>query len=265
MSTDPLDPPLAVVGLAGTAHQALLEKLAIPVVPAPIPDRFLLVEADGQLELRPPGEQERPGIRADFPPERPSKNARAHPLVRAFGKMRTTVFDLTAGLGADAYRLVDAGHRVLACERDPALFALLATGWEKARRTGQVAEAVAARLEFAHGDARALLASFTSREGEGALDAGAAYLDPMYPPPKRASALPRRELQVLRRLLGRDDDAAGLLATARAQFARVVVKRPTYAPPLAAGASFVVESKLVRFDVYLDPGRMGNPMGTKGT
>ncbi|MBK7948738.1 MAG: class I SAM-dependent methyltransferase [Deltaproteobacteria bacterium] len=64
----------------------------------------------------------------------------------------------------------------------------------------------------------------------------------------------------MRRLLGRDDDAAGLLAAARARFARVVVKRPTYAPALATGASFVVESKLVRFDVYLDPSRMGSPM-----
>lgn len=261
MSSDPPDPAL-VVGLAGTAHQALFEKLAIPVVSAPTPDRFLLVEVDGQLELRPPDELGRPGIRAELPPERAAGSPRAHPLVRAFGKQNMSIFDLTAGLGGDAYRLADAGHRVRAWERNPALFALLDSGWDKARRSGRVAETLAERLEFVHGEARDLLEALASHEraGEGRLEANAAYLDPMYPPPKRASALPRRELQVLRRLLGRDDDAAGLLAAARARFARVVVKRPTYAPALATGASFVVESKLVRFDVYLDPSRMGSPM-----
>jgi hypothetical protein len=48
-----------------------------------------------------------------------------------------------------------------------------------------------------------------------------------------------------------------LRARARAAAARVVLKRPHHAPALASGASFVVESKLVRFDVYLDPSRMG--------
>jgi 16S rRNA (guanine1516-N2)-methyltransferase len=254
MSSDPREPApaSAVVGIAGAVFQALLEKLAIPVVSAPIPDHFLLVEEGGQLELRPPDALARAGIRADFPPERSSGSARAHPLVRAFGKTRTTVFDLTAGLGADAYRLADAGHRVRACEREPALFALLASGWQNARDSGRITAALAARLEFVHGEALELLGSFPRHGG----DAEAAYLDPMYPPPRRASALPRRELQVLRSLLGRDDDAAGLLAAARARFARVVVKRPTHAQPLADGASFVVESKLVRFDVYLDPGRL---------
>ena len=139
-----------------------------------------------------------------------------------------------------------------ACERDPALFCLLSTGWDAARRSGRVPEAVAARLEFVHAEAAGLLAAI---DGDG-FGVGA-YLDPMYPPPRRASALPRRELQVLRRLLGEAGDPVALLAAARARLARVVVKRPHHAPPLAGGASFVVESKLVRFDVYLDPRRMG--------
>ncbi|MFO0689209.1 MAG: class I SAM-dependent methyltransferase [Myxococcota bacterium] len=253
MSTDPSVPIPTVVGLAGTAHRALLEQLAIPVVAEPVAGRFLRIEVEGQLELRPPDELDRRGIRAELPPERAAGSARAHPLVRAFGKARTTIFDLTAGLGADAYRLADAGHRVRACEREPVLYALLVSGWAQARRTGQVPSAVADRLEFVHGEARALLDSIALADAE----AGAAYLDPMYPPPKRASALPRRELQVLRRLLGRDDDAAELLAAARARFARVVVKRPTHAPPLAEDVSYEVESKLLRLDVYLDPKRMG--------
>lgn len=255
----PMDAVPTVVGLAGPTHRALLEQLAIPIVPAPIADRFLLAEVDGLLELRPPDALDRPGIRAEIPPDHPARATGVHPLVRAFGKARMPILDLTAGLGGDACRLAEAGHRVRACEREPALFALLRSGLDAAQRTGRIPAAVAARIELVFGDAGDRLAAIDPVEG----GEGAAYLDPMYPPPRRASALPRRELQVLRRLLGPDTDASALLAAARARFERVVVKRPTHAEPLAAGASFVIESKLVRFDVYLDPGRMGRRGETK--
>jgi 16S rRNA (guanine1516-N2)-methyltransferase len=181
---------------------------------------------------------------------------RAHPLVRAFGSAELPILDLTAGLGADAYRLAAAGHRVRAAERDPVVFALLATAWEEACRAGRVAPAIAARLDFVHADAATLLESIEV-SGFGAGGPVGVYLDPMYPPPRKASALPRRELQVLRSLLGASEGVESLLARARAAAARVVLKRPHHAPALASGASFVVESKLVRFDVYLDPSRMG--------
>lgn len=229
--------------------EALLAELAIPLSPPCVPDSddFRLVAAEGVLELRPPGAHDRPGIRAEFPPDRGRFDVRSHPLVRAFGRDPLTILDATAGLGADAYRLAEAGHRVFACEREPAIAALLVSGWAEARRSGRVGRATAARLEVAHAEGLDRLAEFGG-------DAAAVYLDPMYPPPRRASALPRRELQVLRQFLGPDEDAPRLLARARERVARVVVKRPTHAEPLAPGASFVVESKLVRFDVYLDPG-----------
>jgi hypothetical protein len=78
----------------------------------------------------------------------------------------------------------------------------------------------------------------------------------MYPPPRRSSAKPRRELQVLRALLGGQRDAADLVERAREKAARVVVKRPHHAEPLVPGASFEIETKLVRFDVYVNPKRM---------
>lgn len=246
--SDETTPP--VVAAAGTGFADLLRSLGIALVTEPSASSFLLVDAGGRLELRPPGERESPGIHAHFPPDRPTPGAPAHPLVRAFGKTRMEVFDLTAGLGADAYRLAEAGHRVRACEREPALYALLETGWAEAQRQGRVAPSIAERLRFEHAEADAVVASI---EGPNL----GVYLDPMYPPPRRASALPRREVQVLRRLLGEAEAPGELLAAARARAARVVVKRPHHAPPVAPGASFVVESKLVRFDVYLDPRRMG--------
>jgi 16S rRNA (guanine1516-N2)-methyltransferase len=244
--------PLAapVVARGGSRFDALLDALGIERHADPADGRHQLVEAEGRLELRPPGEAGRRGIAADFPPDGARRGARAHPVVRAFNRHAGPVLDLTAGLGSDAYRLAEAGHPVRACERDPVVFALLTTGWEDARRAGRVPAALADRLEFVHGEGRDLLAAAR------AVDLGV-YLDPMYPPPRRASALPRREIQVLRALLGESTDAASLLAAARERAVRVVVKRPHHAPPLAGGASFVVESKLVRFDVYLDPRRMG--------
>lgn len=263
MLSESNEPPRSVAAVAGTGFDDLLGRLAIPVDPNPPPASYRLVEADGLLELRPPGEVGRAGIRAHFPPDRKAPGGRrAHPLVRAFGAPAAAILDLTAGLGSDAYRLAEAGHRVRACERDPVVFALLVTGWEEACRVGRVPAQIATRLEFIHADAQVLLESIEdgevdvhSRREEGA--GVGVYLDPMYPPKRSATALPRREIQILRQLLGGAQDAAALLAEARARAARVVVKRPHHAPALASGASFVLESKLVRFDVYLDPRRMG--------
>ena len=104
------------------------------------------------------------------------------------------------------------------------------------------------------------------------------YLDPMFPGEGR-TALPRRELQLLRELTGDDDTGAGLLALARARARRrncagrigqaaggqggrrpgrarrrVVVKRPLHAPTLAPDTSLVFKGRAVRFDVYLIAG-----------
>ena len=141
---------------------------------------------------------------------------------------------------------------MLACERDPAVYAVLASGWEQARERGLVPVEVADRLQFELGDGATRIASL---EGQ---DLGV-YIDPMYPPPRRRSAKPRRELQVLRALLGGQQDAASLVERARERAARVVVKRPHHAQPLAPGASFETRTKLVRFDVYVNPERMGRP------
>lgn len=210
-------------------------------------DWFLIGESEGALDLRPPREHDRPGVRASFPPDPGA--GRREPLVRAFGPRVTRVHDLTAGLGGDAYRLARAGHAVHACERNAAVFAVLASGWARACAEGRVPEAVAERLHFVHEEARAAL------ERIDGLDEGV-LLDPMYPPPRRASAKPRRALQVLRALLGAQPDAGALLAAARPRVARVVVKRPPHAAPLAEDASFDLGSKLVRFDVYVNPARM---------
>ncbi|MEZ4290741.1 MAG: class I SAM-dependent methyltransferase [Myxococcota bacterium] len=60
-------------------------------------------------------------------------------------------------------------------------------------------------------------------------------------------------------------DAAELLAAARQRAARVVVKRPHRAPPLAPGTSHALASKLVRFDVYVNASRVRRAGDAAGT
>ena len=76
------------------------------------------------------------------------------------------------------------------------------------------------------------------------------YLDPMYPP-KKKSALVKKEMRICRMLVGEDEDAGELLEIARrVARRRVVVKRLRHAPPLKANAAAEYVGRTVRYDVY---------------
>lgn len=228
----------------------LVEHLGIPFVEE-VPDgAFVLVESTQGIELRPPGEVDRAGIRAIFPPDSSaSMQGGRTPLSKAFGNKISTIFDLTAGLGADAYRLAAAGYEVRAWERDPAVFALLISGWGVGVSEGRVPSDIIHRLSFRWGEAKDAIADFRG-------SSLGAYFDPMYPLPRRSSALPKRPLQVLREWLKGGEEPVELVVAARELLSRVVVKRPHHAPPILPGVGFEVRTKLVRFDVYLNPARM---------
>ena len=78
------------------------------------------------------------------------------------------------------------------------------------------------------------------------------YLDPMYPDDGK-TALPAKEMQVIRELTGGDGDADALLGPALVcARQRVVVKRPAKAPWLAERKpSLEFKGTQARFDVYL--------------
>jgi 16S rRNA (guanine1516-N2)-methyltransferase len=166
------------------------------------------------------------------------------PLPRAIGRKPGFVVVATAGFGGDAFALATLGHRVLAIERSPVVAALLEDGHARALADPQLQE-TAGRIRIRCADARELL---------GQLDAppDAVYIDPMYPaPPRPKTALPRLEIQLLRRLVGTDSGDAELLAAALASGARrVVVKRPPGAPVLPGPRAASHPGKLVRYDVY---------------
>lgn len=193
---------------------------------------------DGRLELRPVGDGT--PLRAAFGASRrgSSRGANASPLARAMGISRgvRTVVDATAGLGRDAWELATEGCQVILIERVGWLAALL----EDAIYAADLGD----RATLIHGDASALLPTLVPRPD-------AVYLDPMFGTSAK-SALPKRDLQLLRELCEDGSDEAGLLAAARRSASRrVVVKRRLRAPPFAeTRPSSSQRGNSIRFDLY---------------
>jgi 16S rRNA (guanine1516-N2)-methyltransferase len=128
-------------------------------------------------------------------------------------------------------------------ERNPAMIALLRDAHRRALADAMLADA-ATRIEIVQADALALL------RGERCWDA--IYLDPMYPDDGK-TALPGKEMQILRDLTGGDPDADALLTLALEHARRrVVVKRAAHAPCLGGREpSTRLKTTQLRFDVYL--------------
>lgn len=171
----------------------------------------------------------------------PETASKKQPLGRAIGRRTRTVVDATAGWGEDARRLCAMGYDVTVVERSPVMAALLRNAADRAPRSPRAGFP----LEVVERDAIDYLA-----ENPEAWDC--VYLDPMFPPKRRASTLPRRPLRLLRELVGDDPDTERLYDSAmRAAVKRVVVKRPDHGAPTFGPPSETVKGKLVCYDVYL--------------
>ena len=171
------------------------------------------------------------------------------PLARAIGvKGRTlpTVLDATAGLGRDAFILATLGCRVNLVERSPFIAALLRDGLARALADDNT-RAAAERMQLHSGDAVTIMERCVEHDRPDVI-----YLDPMYPH-RSKSALVKKEMRVVRTLVGEDVDAPQLLEAAlRVARKRVVVKRPRLAPELPGIApSHTLLGSTTRFDVYV--------------
>ena len=204
----------------------------------------MLAEHDGVLELRAPGDRPGTGARVDLGAVA-AAGIRSLPLVRSMGDRVRTVADATGGLLGDAWLLALAGLEVTAFERCPAVARLARDGLSRAARDPRVDAAALARLRFVEADAIAAL-------GERSFDA--VLVDPMFPPKRKASALPRKDVRLLRAVAGGDADAAKLfLAATRAARLRTCVKRADDSPPIdgAGEPDLAFGGRTSRVDVYL--------------
>lgn len=228
---------------------ALAQRLAVPVTDDIHQDGgWVLAYREGRLVLFDADDKKSRPLSINFSAQdlRPygPNLSRRQPLARALGKQNKTVIDATAGLGQDAFLIAAMGYQVLAIERSPVLAALLDDAITASAADPRLARALHGRLKTMAGDARKLI---PLQEPVDVI-----YLDPMFPPKRSKSALPKRELVLLRELVGEDPDADQLFAIAQLHARnRLVVKRPLYAPPLVQKPDFSQTGKLVRYDVYL--------------
>jgi len=154
------------------------------------------------------------------------------------------VLDATAGLGRDAFVLATLGCTVTMMERMPIVAALLEDGLLRGNLNIDVNE-ITQRMD--------LVQASSINSMSLAQQPDIIYLDPMYPHREKSAAI-KKEMRIFQTLVGEDLDADALLAPALALAKyRVVVKRPSYAPPLNnQKPSTTIKMKKNRFDVYVN-------------
>ncbi|CAN0344775.1 unnamed protein product, partial [Ectocarpus sp. 8 AP-2014] len=186
------------------------------------------------------------------------------------------LWDLTAGLGTDAFLLAQAGWRVEMFERSPVVAALVQNALDRARvGDDETARTAASRMSLTVADSTEVLATAVveSSSAVGFSRPDVVYLDPMFPQQKKGkkkkSALVKKGMQMLQALLEEEDGAEGekrqqgtgpgerRLFDIAMEFAtrKVVVKRPVHGPSIVRHVqpSHAVVSKNGRFDVYVVP------------
>ncbi len=166
-------------------------------------------------------------------------------LAKAFSlhkNKKPLIIDATAGLGTDAFQLACLQVKVMAIEQHPIIAALLQDGFDRALAAKHPA---CSYLKCFNQNAISWL-------NETAMQPDMIYLDPMYSQPNEKTQ-PKKSMQILRHLIGSNDDAKilGQLALSKAR-ERVVVKRPRQAPPLMdIPVSATLTGQSTRFDIYL--------------
>lgn len=160
------------------------------------------------------------------------------------GGKTPTIIDATAGLGRDAFLLASLGAHVTLIERSDIMHALLQDGMERANAEGGQFTDIIARMTLLYGDAKKLIPT---------LNPEAILIDPMHPPRKK-SALIKKELRQVRDIVGADDDASELVNLAIAHATnRVVLKWPAKADPIQGvrACTYQIRGKTTRYDVFI--------------
>jgi 16S rRNA (guanine1516-N2)-methyltransferase len=211
---------------------------------------YLLVVTDTHVELQQTQAKTKPFyvdfLSAAFAYRRAKSSKKNELIARAVGikgNEKLSVIDATAGLGQDSFILAGLGCHVQAIERSPVIAALLQDGIDRFLKS-----AVAnVSLSLLKGDAMTYLEKLTTNNLPDVI-----YLDPMFPA-RDKSALVKKEMRILRDIVGDDLDGVALLdmALQRAN-KRVVVKRPRLAPTIKGPKpDCVFKGQSSRFDVYL--------------
>ncbi|MGR9087781.1 MAG: class I SAM-dependent methyltransferase, partial [Gammaproteobacteria bacterium] len=137
------------------------------------------------------------------------------------------------------------GYELLCLERSPVMYELLADGFRRLAEQDWMRRLQLKPPDLMLGNAVELVSGLKVRPD-------CIFLDPMFPPKRKKSALARKSMALLHELVGDDQDKGQLFAAAiEAAGKRVVVKNPDDAEPLGGKPSECFQGKLLRYDVYL--------------
>lgn len=231
--------------------QELAQRLIVPLyhsINNDSEESFFLTWRDGCLKLLDKELLKKGGLVVDIEPRNGEQRSWPAPkdgaLAHALGRKTRTVVDATTGWGQDSLHIFRMGYELLCMERSPVMAELLLDGFKRLADLEWMQSLNLQSPRLLIGNAIDLLATLESQPD-------CIYLDPMFPPKRKKSALPKKAMMVLRDLLGDDQDKEQLFASAlMAAGKRVVVKSPDYAEPLGGKPNESFHGKLLRYDVY---------------
>jgi 16S rRNA (guanine1516-N2)-methyltransferase len=136
-------------------------------------------------------------------------------------------------------------------ERSPVLFALIENAVERASLSENFQGILQQGFQIINCDANNYITAQLAADTDDIIPPDVIYIDPMYPERKK-SALVKKDMQILQRLHGQDDNASALLDNALLYAKkRVVVKRPIQAEKLNEKIpNTCIKSKKTRYDIY---------------
>lgn len=231
--------------------EALAERLNVPLrqTTEQNPEAFFLTWREGELKLLDKELLKKGGLSVDIAPRNGEQRSYPAPkegaFAQAIGRKTKTVVDATTGWAQDSLCLFRMGYDVTCIERSPMMVELLTDAFERLKNESWVKKLELTPPMLLRGNAIELLQTL-----ESAPDC--IYLDPMFPPKRKKSALSKKTMTILQEVVGEDLDKTKLFEAALAATGkRVVVKSPDYAEPLGGKPSESFISKLLRYDVYL--------------
>ncbi|MCK4841117.1 MAG: class I SAM-dependent methyltransferase [Methylococcales bacterium] len=230
----------------------LAERLNVPLLESAnkkTAEDFFLTWRDGCLKLLDKELLKKGGLSVDIAPRPGEQRSWPAPkntaLAHALGRKTQTIIDATTGWGQDSLHIFRMGYSLRCIERSPIMVELLDDAFKRLEQTDWVKNLQLKVPELIAGNAIEVLSTLDDQPE-------CIYIDPMFPPKRKQSALPKKSMLILRDLLGDDADKDQLFEAAfQAATKKVVVKTPDYADPIAGKPNESFSGKLLRYDVYL--------------
>ena len=202
-------------------------------------------------------------ISGDLAHRQKYSGGRGQSIAKAIGIKQGTpppsVLDATAGLAKDAYVLACLGCSMTLVERSPIIVELIKDAIQRAEEDEYFKTVLEKGFKVINQSSIEYLTELKNQDVifsdivyPDVVYPDVIYLDPMYPDNKKSASV-KKNMQILQKLLGKDEDTQELLnAALKVAKKRVVVKRPKGAENLTnLKPTYTVESKKTRYDIYI--------------